>query len=330
MPRASKKNMKKKKNDNSYSSENEIIIGVTTKPKNVRVENKKTTRTNNNKKNNMSKPKKRTSKSKGVPKKNSKIQNDKDQKIKKINRKKGIAGFIVLFLLLVSWTIYMLTTPMFNITNIEISGNEKNSVETYISLTKVELNTTNIFAITKNSITKNLKENSYVEKVTIKRKLPSTLQINIEERKVAYQVKYNNQYIYLDKQGYILEIADEKENIVKIEGLTNLENSIDKSNRLGDEDLTKLNTIIKIMNYCQYNSIDNQITSINCKDTSNYILTLEKEKKIVYLGDATNLSERILWLKTLLEKEKGNKGEIFINGDLSNRKVYFKPDNKKE
>ena len=32
MPRASKKNMKKKKNDNSYSSENEIIIGVTTKP----------------------------------------------------------------------------------------------------------------------------------------------------------------------------------------------------------------------------------------------------------------------------------------------------------
>ena len=47
----------------------------------------------------MSKPKKRTSKSKGVPKKNSKIQNDKDQKIKKINRKKGIAGFIVLFLI---------------------------------------------------------------------------------------------------------------------------------------------------------------------------------------------------------------------------------------
>lgn len=330
MPRASKKNMKKKKNDNSYSSENEIIIGVTTKPKNVRVENKKTTRTTNNQKNNMTKPKKRTSKSKNVSAKASKTQTDKEQKIKKINRKKGITGFVILLLLLISGAIYMLTTPIFNITNIEISGNEKNSIETYISLTKVELNTTNIFAVTKNSIIKNLKENPYVEKVIIKRKLPNTLQINIEERKVAYQVKYNNQYIYIDKQGYILEISEEKENIVKIEGLTNLENSIDKSNRLSDEDLTKLNTIIKIMNYCQYNSIDNQITSINCKDESNYVLNLEKEKKTVYLGDATNLSERILWLKTLLEKEKGNKGEIFINGDLSNRKVYFKPDNKKE
>lgn len=330
MPRASKKNMKKKKNDNSYSSENEIIIGVTTKPKNVRVENKKTTRTTNNQKNNMTKPKKRTSKSKNVSAKASNTQTDKEQKIKKINRKKGIAGFVILLLLLISGAVYMLTTPIFNITNIEISGNEKNSIETYISLTKVELNTTNIFAVTKNSIIKNLKENPYVEKVIIKRKLPNTLQINIEERKVAYQVKYNNQYIYIDKQGYILEISKEKENIVKIEGLTNLENSIDKSNRLSDEDLTKLNTIIKIMNYCQYNSIDNQITSINCKDESNYVLNLEKEKKTVYLGDATNLSERILWLKTLLEKEKGNKGEIFINGDLSNRKVYFKPDNKKE
>lgn len=330
MPRASKKNMKKKKNDNSYSSENEIIIGVTTKPKNVRVENKKTTRTTNNQKNNMTKPKKRTSKSKNVSAKASNTQTDKEQKIKKINRKKGIAGFVILLLLLISGAIYMLTTPIFNITNIEISGNEKNSIETYISLTKVELNTTNIFAVTKNRIIKNLKENPYVEKVIIKRKLPNTLQINIEERKVAYQVKYNNQYIYIDKQGYILEISEEKENIVKIEGLTNLENSIDKSNRLSDEDLTKLNTIIKIMNYCQYNSIDNKITSINCKDESNYVLNLEKEKKTVYLGDATNLSERILWLKTLLEKEKGNKGEIFINGDLSNRKVYFKPDNKKE
>ena len=38
---------KKNKKDNKYNAENEIIIGVTTKPKEkVRVENKKATRTN--------------------------------------------------------------------------------------------------------------------------------------------------------------------------------------------------------------------------------------------------------------------------------------------
>ena len=42
-----KKSNKKDKKDNIYNAENEIIIGVTTKPKEkVRVENKKSTRTN--------------------------------------------------------------------------------------------------------------------------------------------------------------------------------------------------------------------------------------------------------------------------------------------
>ena len=76
--------------------------------------------------------------------------------------------------------------------------------------------------------------------------------------------------------------------------------------------------------YCKYNSIENTITSIDVSDTSNYILDFEKDKKKAYLGDASNLSERILWLKTILKKEKDNSGKIFINGDLNNGKVYFR------
>ena len=45
----------------------------------------------------------------------------------------------------------------------------------------------------------------------------------------------------------------------------------------------------------------------------------------MYLGDASSINERILWLKTILEKEKKNKGEIFINGDLNDSRIYFKP-----
>ena len=53
----------------------------------------------------------------------------------------------------------MMTTPRFYISDIEVEGNNKNSSETYISLSKIELNNTNIFAISKNSIIKNIKEN---------------------------------------------------------------------------------------------------------------------------------------------------------------------------
>ena len=137
---------KKKKENNKYNAENEIIIGVTTKPKEkVRVD-KKTTRTstkpnqkkNTKGKNNSSTNKKSTSNKKTNTKRNlnrnlNKKTILKEEEIKKINGKKIAISIIVLLLVTIGGTIYYLTTPAFNIANIEVHGNEKNSVETYIS-----------------------------------------------------------------------------------------------------------------------------------------------------------------------------------------------------
>lgn len=316
--------VKKKNKGEKYNTDNEIIIGVTTKPKNGTESNQKI-----NYKNKKIKQKKikRTSSKKKIKKEVL----TKEQIIKKSNRKKVIISMLILFIIAVGAIIYCLTTPMFNIANIEITGNSKNSVETYISLSKIQLNSTNIFSITKSSIIKNIKENSYVNKVEVKRKLPNTLQINIEERKVAYQAEYNNQLIYIDEQGYILEINEEKnKNSISLKGLESTNGVLTEGQRLNNNDLLKLDTVLKIVNYCKYNSIENKIESLDISDTSNYTIYFSKNKQIAYLGDATNLSERILWLKTILEKEKGNKGEIFINGNVHDGKVYFKPITEKE
>lgn len=322
MARASKKN---KKEDNKYNAENEIIIGVTTKPKEkVRVD-KKTTRTNtkvSKKKNNKCKSSYSNNK---ASKKNSTKKNlNKDERIKRINRKKINISIIVLLLIAICGTIYYLTTPVFNISNVEIYGNDKNTVETYISLTKINIESTNIFAITNNNIRKNLKENPYVEEVSIKRKLPNTLQIYITERKVSYQIEYSNNYIYLDNQGYILEISEEKKDIPIIKGLSTIKESIQIGQRLIDEDLIKLNTVAKIVNYCKYNIIENKITSINVTDDTNYIVYFGEDKKTLYLGDASNLSERLSLLKTILKNEEDKEIEIFMNGNLNEDNVYIR------
>ena len=315
---------KNKENQEKYNAENEIIIGVTTINKEKRVDEKKSTRTNH-----ASRNRSRTSNNKKVNRKDKIIKNkmelSKDETIKKGNKRKIIISFIISLIILVACLIFLMTTPKFYITNIEIEGNKKNSEETYLSLTKIELNTTNIFSISKKSITKNLKENSYVENVEIKRKLPGTLQITIKEREIAYQAKYNDKYIYLDKQGYILEISEESKKTTKLIGLDSTNEGVYEGQRLKNNDLLKLDTVLKIVNQCKYNSIENTITNIDLSDESDIILNIDNGQKIVYLGDATSLSERILWLKTILQKEKKNKGEIFINGDLNDGKVYFKP-----
>ena len=317
-----------KKNEKKNNMENEIVIGVTTKPKEkVRVE-KKSTRTTAAKSNPSNNKKRNTnniphSKS-NAQKKTSQKKMKSEEEIKKINRKRMALSMAMLFLIAIGGTIYYLTTPAFNIQNIVVYGNEKISVDTYISLSKLNIGSTNLFAFTNGSIKERLKENAYVEDVTVKRKLPNTIELYVTERKVAYQIAYSNQYIDLDSQGYILEIQDKKLDFPIIKGFSSIQQALQPGKRLDRDDLVKLNIVSKIINYCKYNNIENQITSLDVTDTSNYILNFEKDNKIVYLGDASNISERLSLLKTILKNEKGKKGEIFMNGDLNQDKVYFR------
>ncbi len=322
-----KTNKKKEKKDNM---QNEIIIGVTTKPKEkVRVDKKATrTKTSENVKKKQGKKAEKNNK-KITSKNNKKIKSPKkkirsEEEIKKLNRKKIIISICILFFIALGGTIYYLTTPVFDIANIEVYGNEKNSQDTIISLSKLIIGEENIFAFRSSDVKKNIQENPYVDTVTVKRKLPNIVQLYITERKVAYQIEYIGKYIYLDNQGYTLEINEEKKDVPIIKGFSLTKETLKLGQRLNNEDLLKLNTVSKIINYCKYNTIENKITSLDVTDSTNYILNFEEDKKIVYLGDASNLSQRLSLLKTILKDEKGNKGEIFMNGDVNKDKVYFK------
>ena len=341
-----KNSNKKNKKDNKYNADNEIIIGVTTKPKEkVRVEKKKSTRTNTNpnkKKidktnNNKNINTKKVKNQKNVQAKSiqlKKISNNKEttkeEQIKRINAKKIIISISILLVIALGGTIYYLTTPVFNIADIKVYGNEKNSPETYISLSKINLGTTNIFAITNNSINKNIKENPYVEEVKLERKLPNTIELYITERKVSYQIKYSDRYIFLDNQGHILEISEEKKDVPIIEGFSTIKGNINVGQRLLEEDLIKLNVVAKFINHCKYNTIENKITDIDVTDDTNYIVYFKKDKKTVYLGDASNLNERLSLLKTILINEKDKEIEIFMNGNLNEDEVFIRYIEKKK
>lgn len=148
--------------------------------------------------------------------------------------------------------------------------------------------------------------------------------IKIKERKATFILEYANSYAYINNQGYILEITQEKLNLPIIAGYVTNAEEIKEGSRLVYEDLEKLETVLKIIESANSNGISELITKIDIQDKQNYILVLENEKKTVYLGDASNLSNRMLYLKAVLEEEKNIEGEIFINGDLHKEVVYFR------
>ena len=121
-----------------------------------------------------------------------------------------------------------------------------------------------------------------------------------------------------------MKITEKKLDLPVLTGIKTEEHDIHEGNRLCDEDLQKLEEVLKIMEAANSQSIGDLITEINIEDKQNYILKLEKEKKIVKLGDTSSLSDKMLHILKIIENEKGVEGEILVNTDLSKGSVFRK------
>ena len=53
------------------------------------------------------------------------------------------------------------------------------------------------------------------------------------------------------------------------------------------------------------------------ENKTNYILTLQELKKVIYIGDKNNLANKMLYVKAIIEREEGKEGKIFVNGKLN-------------
>lgn len=260
---------------------------------------------------------------KPVNKRINKKQQKHRQAYKKNKNTKLIKYLCILFLLIIAILLFFMS-PIFNIEKINIIGNEKTTISECIKLSELEIGQ-NIYKMSKRQIKNNIKQNAYIDKVYITRKLPNIINITVEERTATYMIELeNNEYAYINNQGYILEKSYIKLESAVITGFsTNIEN-INVGNRLNEKDLKKLETVLKIVDSAQNNNLSQYITKINVEDKENYILILEGEKKTVNLGDASNISTRMLYLKAILEKEKEKEGEIFINGNVNTDKAFFR------
>lgn len=113
------------KSDNKIDLNNEIVIGL---PK---VENKETKKSVN--KNTKRKKKNNTKKTeKPVTKKSQEI------KRKKIEKKLKIAKYVFLILCVLAIIIFAMTSPLFNIKEIIVEGNEKITKDEIISLSQIK------------------------------------------------------------------------------------------------------------------------------------------------------------------------------------------------
>lgn len=248
-----------------------------------------------------------------------------EEKRKKRNKRiKFVLKTFLLLAIIIGGMVFAMISPIFNIKDIQVLNNKQVSSETVISLSGLKTDE-NIFRFNSAKVVDKIKENAYIENVEIHRKIPNIIQIEVEERIHCYSVDFLGKYAYINSQGYILEVAEDKKEKPIILGITTPEEQVVVGNRLHENDLEKLEDVIKIMNAAKEYDLDTKVTNIDISDKNEYSIYLEEEGKKVYLGDNSNLSNKMLYVNAIIEEEKGKAGEIFANGDLNNKfKVYFR------
>lgn len=301
---------KKKKDNSKFNEEDEIIIGYNSKK-----QKDKPSKTKKKKvKKKTTKTKEQNIKSK-KPKKKQKKKNGALRKILKI-----LLRLIIVVTIGAGIILFLFVSPVFNIQEITVEGAKEISESAYIAMSGIEVGE-NIFEIDKTSAIAEIKKEPYVGTVQINTIYPKKIEIKVEERTISYVVEQNNKYYYIDKNGYILEESLSALDFVAIKGYTSNLEEIGIGSRLGDKDLSKFNDIIKITDAIQNNNIVAKLTTIDITYENNYILEFKAENKIIILGDATDLSAKMTWIKLFIEEKKNEKGTIHLNTE----NVYFSP-----
>lgn len=297
------------KESNLFDFDKEVVIGM---PKIPETKQQKNKRKNKNISNNKKKP--------AVTKKISKKQ---EMAIKKRKLILKIIRTIILIGILIGTLIYILLSPLFNIKDVTVTGNNKLSGEEIISLSEIRTEE-NIFKTSKNDIKNKIKTNPYVENVKIRRKLPDKVEIIVVERVATYMLPFANSYVYINNQGYMLEITSQKANLPIITGFSTPEENLHEGERLLSEDLVKLGEVLQIIESANANGIQELITKIDISNRQDYTIMLEKEKKLVHMGDVSNLSTKMSYINKIIQDEAGIEGEIFVNTDLTNKGAVFR------
>lgn len=129
--------------------------------------------------------------------------------------------FLKVFLLLAAFaaTAAFAMSPVFTIRNIEVEGNKFYTDEQIINMSDAETGGNLFLNAQKSKIRNNLKDNIYFKSVRVRRSIPGTLVIEIEERQELAALKYGDKYVVIDEDAVVLRVAKLDPEVTEITGL---------------------------------------------------------------------------------------------------------------
>lgn len=179
-----------------------------------------------------------------------------------------------------------------------------------------------MYAISKDKIAASIKGTSpYIQSVSIRRRLPSTLQIIVEEYEPLYYIAWKEQYYVLSQTLTVLEILPDKESAAA-KALCQLTLPEITKAELGKVlvfiNKSDLQTLLSILSVLQETGITEQLTTVNLSEKFN-LYACYQNKYVLYFGTSENLAAKISRCLSsiiyLTENMYGVKGNIYASAE---------------
>ena len=121
---------------------------------------------------------------------------------------KGCGSIIIVFLLFIAVMVAVRFIPLFNITDIKVTGTTVLKAESIIEKSGIKKGE-NLFRARTGKARRLIKKTAYVENVKVKRILPSSIEIIIDEEKAVAYMPKGKEFVCINADGKVLSVSKE-------------------------------------------------------------------------------------------------------------------------
>lgn len=235
---------------------------------------------------------------------------------RKIMRKRIFFSIVLLTATLIT---LCLKLPCFGVSEVIVLNNKTIATEEIVKEANIVKNT-NIFYINVRNIKDNLQENPYILSADVKRKLPSSIEIIVNEREAAFYAEKDKKFLIIDKNGIVLE---ERNNI----------NNMKLINLAGvDVSKAKIGSLVPNANSRKLNFISN-ITDIilnnkSCKNFTKVDITDELNLQVYYndmcikIGTEDDIINKLNKAINIINEKNLSSAKGYIDVSFEGNPVY--------
>lgn len=228
-----------------------------------------------------------------------------EKRRRRARRKKILIALLVLLLLLAAAA--LVVTQLFTVKKVQVNGNELYTDEQIKeSVLNDEYSWNSLYVALKYRFFRT-EEIPFIDEMEIRLESPHVLSVRVYEKALIGYMEVNNQNVYFDKDGFVVEISKKRiEGVPKVEGIDCHKVIVYEKLNLDDEDALPL--ILTFSQQLQkYELVPEKIVI-----TENDNLSAEFDDILVVAGKSDYLVEKVMRLDYILPQLAGKSGTLHL------------------